>query len=319
MVGIVTFSVVIAAYEAENTVGAAISSVLTQTRQDFEIIVVDDGSRDGTAAAVEELAAGEPRVRLHRQANAGPSAARNKGVELGRGELVSMLDSDDLWLPRYLAEMGGALERNPGAGFAYTDAWLLEATSNRILKVTAMQLANPPGKSLPNERFVAALIRRNFIFNAVTVRRSVLDRVGGYDTSMSFSEDYELWLRMAVAGVDAVRVQGPLAIKRDRPGSLTHQRREMADGQRAAVRAIVERTDSPPRARELAQARLRDDDAAQRRRASLVGRTLLRARNTLAAATWGPRRRLIQLAAPPPEVAAAFPELGRGRSPRRRG
>lgn len=319
MVATVPFSVVIAAYEAENTVGAAVSSVLAQTCQDFEVIVVDDGSRDRTAAVVEELATAEPRLRMHRQANAGPSAARNKGIELARGELVSMLDSDDLWLPGYLAEMGSALERHPEAGFAYTDAWELEEASNRFLKITAMQLASPPAETLPNERFVAELIRRNFIFNSVTVRRSVLDRLGGYDPGMSFSEDYELWLRMAVAGVGAVRVEGPLAIKRDRPGSLTYNRREMAEGRRAALRALLERPGASPRARELAETRLREEDAAATRRASLKGRALLRARNTLAAATWGPRRRLIQLAAPPPAVAAAFPELGLGRARRRRG
>ena len=109
----VTFSVVIAAYEAASTVGGAIQSVLAQTRQDFEVIVVDDGSRDDTAAVAAAIAAKDQRVSVRSQPNGGPSAARNSGIAAGKAELVSMLDSDDLWLPEYLEKMGAALEADP--------------------------------------------------------------------------------------------------------------------------------------------------------------------------------------------------------------
>jgi glycosyltransferase involved in cell wall biosynthesis len=120
-----TFSVVIPAYNTADTLGEAIDSVLAQTRQDFEIIVVDDGSSDDTAAVAEGF--GDRRIRVYRQENAGPSAARNRGIAEALGEYVSSLDSDDLWLPDYLAEMGRALEENPRADFAYTHAWILDA------------------------------------------------------------------------------------------------------------------------------------------------------------------------------------------------
>src|ERR1017187_6172907 len=101
------FSVVIAAFEAERTVASAVNSALAQTRTDLEVIVVDDGSSDRTAAVVGQIT--DHRVQLLRQANAGPSAARNVGISATRGDYVAFLDSDDLWLPRYLELMGAAL------------------------------------------------------------------------------------------------------------------------------------------------------------------------------------------------------------------
>ncbi|HEX3911704.1 MAG TPA: glycosyltransferase family A protein [Solirubrobacteraceae bacterium] len=307
-----TFSVVIAAYEAASTVGGAIESVLAQTREDFEAVVVDDGSRDQTAAVVEAIAAEDPRVKLHRQPNGGPSAARNRGIAESGGELVSMLDSDDLWLPGYLAEMGGALEADPDAGFAYTEAWELEEASGRFLKATAMARQQPPAETLPHERFLAELMKRNFVYNAVTVRRSVLDQVGVYDTGMTHGEDYELWLRFAISGFRAVRVPGPLAIKRDSVVSLSSDDAAMAAGVRQVYEAVLRRHPATPEVRSLAEARLRELSAIETHRARGLGRVLMQARDALAATTRGPRIRWGQRATPPPGVAEAFPSLGRG-------
>jgi len=283
-----TFSVVIAAYQAASTVGEAIRSVLSQTRQDFEVIVVDDGSRDATAAVAEAIAAEDHRVRVHGQANAGPSAARNRGISAGAGKYVSMLDSDDLWLPEYLAEMGRALDLDPQAGFAYTEAWEFDEASGRFRKGTAMGRQHPPEKTLPHERFVSELMQRNFVYNSVTVRRSVLEQVGGYDEGMKHGEDYELWLRIAISDFTAA----------------------MSAGVRDAYRAVLERHPASPRVRALAMARLDELRQAESRRSSRKGRLLLAGRGVLAAATRGRRARRRQRAEPPPGVARAFPGLG---------
>jgi GT2 family glycosyltransferase len=315
-----TFSVVIAAYQAASTVGEAIRSVLAQTRQDFEVIVVDDGSRDATAAVAGAIAAEDHRVKVYGQENAGPSAARNCGISAGAGEYVSMLDSDDLWLPDYLAEMGRALDLDRQAGFAYTEAWEFDEASGRFRKGTAMGRQHPPAETLPHERFVTELMRRNFVYNSVTVRRSVLEQVGGYDTSMSHGEDYELWLRIAISGFNAVRVAGPLAIKRDSPCSLTNDTTAMSNGVRLAYQAVLERHPASPALKALAEARLEEFRQREGRRASLTGRMFMGARGAAAAATQAPRARLRQRAAPPPGVAEAFPGLGLGkRGQRRRG
>jgi PST family polysaccharide transporter len=310
-----TFSVVIAAYEAGTTLGNAIGSVLAQTRQDFEVIVVDDGSNDDTAAVAARFAAEDARVKLHRQDNEGPSAARNRGIALARGEYVSMLDSDDLWLPDYLAEMGQALERDAHAGLAYTDAWILEEASGRFLKATtAMLRGHPSAPTLPHDKLVAELLQRNFVFNSVTVRRAVLEQVGGYDPRLSHAEDYELWLRIAISGFGVVRVAGPLAIWRDREDSLSEDQTAMVEGLRSVYRAVLERHPASPQVRALAEARLKEigqaEDLLNRRRVGVY----LRVRRAVAAATRETRFRWRQRPSPPPSVVRAFPGLGIGRS-----
>jgi cellulose synthase/poly-beta-1,6-N-acetylglucosamine synthase-like glycosyltransferase len=312
------FSVVIAAYQAADTVAAAIGSVLAQTCDDFEVIVVDDGSSDETAKIAESIAAKDSRVQVHRQANGGPSAARNRGIDAGTGEYVSMLDSDDLWLPDYLHEMGRALDLDSGVGFAYTEAWAFDELSGRFLKTTAMARQHPPTQTLAHERFLSELIQRNFVYNAVTVRRAVLQEVGGYDTAMTHGEDYELWLRIANSGYNAARVPGPLAIKRDSPGSLSDDEAAMAAGIVQAYRAVLERHPASPRVKALAMSRLDEIREWDRRHTKGGGRLLWACRRAVAAATFKPRMRWLQRSTPPPGVAEAFPGLDDRASRRRR-
>jgi glycosyltransferase involved in cell wall biosynthesis len=302
-----TFSVIIAAYNAADTLAEAIRSVLAQTRQDFELIVVDDGSSDDTATIAAGFADDE-RVRVYSQENAGPSAARNRGIALAQGKYVSMLDSDDLWFPDYLAEMGGALEKDPSAGFAYTDAWVLEEVSGRFLKATTAALRHHPPEPVSGERFIAALLQHNFVHNSVTVRRTVLEQVGGYDLTLSHGEDYELWLRITISGFEAAWVAGPLAIYRFRQGSLAHDQAAMELGVRTVYRAVLERHPASPRIRALAETRLHEMDRGARRDLGALYRT--RRKLDEATRTLRARRRL--QSSPPPRVAEVFPGLGHG-------
>jgi GT2 family glycosyltransferase len=215
-----TFTVVIPAYNAGRFIAGAIGSVLRQTIDDFEIVVVDDGSTDDTLERVATFAS-DTRIRLARQEQRGPSAARNRGIELARGELVSMLDADDLWLPQYLEQMRRAFERDPDAGFAYTDAWVLN-DEGKVRRKTAMAYQQPPAEPPRDPRLLMLeLARRNFVYTAATVKRSVLTEVGGYDERFRHGEDLELWLRIASNGYRAARAEGILAIHRDHSGSLT--------------------------------------------------------------------------------------------------
>ncbi|MHB8233254.1 MAG: glycosyltransferase family 2 protein [Solirubrobacteraceae bacterium] len=312
------FSVVIAAYQAADTVAEAIGSVLSQTCQDFEVHVVDDGSSDDTAKIAGAIAERDARVNVHRQANGGPSAARNTGIAASTGEFVSMLDSDDLWLPDYLHEMGRALDLGADVGFAYTEAWAYDERGGRFLKTTAMARQHPPAQTIAHERFLSELIQRNFVYNAVTVRRSVLEKVGGYDTAMTHGEDYELWLRIANSGFNAARVPGPLAIKRDSPGSLSEDEAAMAAGVAQAYRAVLERHPASPRLKALAMARLEELRETERRHSHGSGRLLWACRRAVATATFGARMRWLQRSTPPPGVAEAFPGLGAGERRSRR-
>ena len=255
-----TFTIAMPAFNASRTIGAAIRSVLAQTRSDFELMVVDDGSRDATPAVVERF--GDERIRLFRQENRGPGAARNLAIREGRGRYVSMLDSDDLWFPTYLETMASILDRHPRAGFAYTDAWVLDDRTRRIRRTSAMHYQHPP-RDPPEDplAFLALLLQRgNFVFTSTTVRREALEAVGLFEAVLKPAEDFGLWVRILAGGFAARRTPGRLAVYRKHPGSLSTNEAALAEGEREAVRLVAEEYDVPGWIRELARARLRKLD-----------------------------------------------------------
>jgi glycosyltransferase involved in cell wall biosynthesis len=229
--------------------------VLQQTEQDFEVLIIDDGSTDDTSDCARSFA-GDPRVRVISQPNRGPSAARNAGLAAAQGFYVSMLDADDLWLPEYLAMMGGALDANPDAPFAYTDAWVLDDGTGRIRRTPAMFYQRPPS-TVPDARaFFLLLLDRNFVYTSVTVRRSVLDEVGGYDEELSTGEDWDLWLRIVARGMRPVRPPGLLAIHRNHPSSLVNDARKMTRNICKIYRRFAEDPAVDAEARTLARRQL---------------------------------------------------------------
>jgi glycosyltransferase involved in cell wall biosynthesis len=306
-----SFTVVMAARDTRATIGPAIQSVLAQTRGDFELIVVDDGSIDGTPAVVRDFLVDE-RVRLLERPHGGAAAARAAGIAAGTAPLVSLIDSDDLWMPRYLEAMSGALEADPGASFAYTDAWYLDDRSRRVRRVSAMGHQRPPEP--PPETaadLFAVLVERNFIFNAVTLRREAIDATGPPDPRLRSMIDWEWWLRLAAQGHRAVRVPGRLGVYRLRPESLSKDPVLVAAGQRDLWRIVAEEYDLPEDTRRTLRARADRFEAE-------VG--ALRGRRRVAGALWRLRRsaalakaRLAHRrdfhAEPPPELRDAFGDL----------
>jgi glycosyltransferase involved in cell wall biosynthesis len=180
-----TVSVIIPAYNAEPFVAETVESVLHQTYQDLEIIVVDDGSTDRTAAALEEFG---DRVRVLRQANAGVAAARNAGVRMASGSWIAFLDADDLWLPHKL-ERQLLLQHAP---LVYTDRFNIGARGE--LPVVQSEVT----KMHDGDVFMPLLLEGNFITNSsVLIRRNVFDAAGGFASGVSPAEDWDLWLRVA--------------------------------------------------------------------------------------------------------------------------
>lgn len=183
-------SVIMPAYDAAATIESAVASVRRQTMGDFELLVVDDGSTDETAAVLAGIA--EPRLRVLRQPNRGPAAARNRALAEARGEFVAFIDADDLWVPEKLAWQMEALAAAPRAAVAYgwadvVDADLAHAYSDRRIRRDGDVYAD--------------LLLGNFIFSGsnTMIRRAVLDRVGGFDEAMRAVEDWELHVRIAVS------------------------------------------------------------------------------------------------------------------------
>jgi glycosyltransferase involved in cell wall biosynthesis len=194
-------SVIIPTYNRRDFVREAIASVLAQSYRDFELLVVDDGSRDDTAAVVQEFEG----VRSISQPNRGVSAARNYGVALSNGELLAFLDSDDLWQPRKLACQVAFFTAHPETRICQSEEiWLRHGTR-----------VNPHHKhrKTGGDIFVRSLELCLVSPSAVMLRRELFEQVGGFDESLPACEDYDLWLR--IAATEPIHLlETPLVIKR---------------------------------------------------------------------------------------------------------
>ncbi|WP_028317902.1 glycosyltransferase family A protein [Desulfobulbus elongatus] len=182
-------SVIIPSHNRAALLERAIGSVLAQRRACDELIVVDDGSTDGTAALVERLAAGAAvPIRLVQQPNRGAAAARNTGIRLARGRLLAFLDSDDWWLPGKLAVQAAALAARPERLIAHTrEIWF-----RRGQRVNQKKKHDPPDGDV----FAASLAMCVVGMSTVMARRELFDRYGLFDESLPCCEDYDLWLRV---------------------------------------------------------------------------------------------------------------------------
>jgi glycosyltransferase involved in cell wall biosynthesis len=304
----ISFSIVMPAYNSEATIDAAIESVLRQTRRDFELIVVDDGSTDNTVARVERYL-GAGRIKLITQPHLGSSAARNRAIAESVGEYVSLLDSDDVWLPRYLEVMGETLNANPQAAVAFTDAWVLNDDIKKIARRTAMSAWRPSTDPSEPAAFLRALLEHgNFVYASATVRRPVLVDVGGFREALPACVDYELWLRIAANGYRFIRCPEILAVyRRRRAGQITSNPATMERAFSEVFRIVAEEYDVADEIRALALRLMREQEprirkARQRRRSSRLPPAAFR----LYRPVWRLRWFFLR---PPAEVREAFPNI----------
>lgn len=182
-------TVVIPTYNREGFIGAAIGSVLAQTFADFELIVVDDGSTDGTAAVVAAIR--DPRIRYTRQEHRGISAAMNHGLRAARGAYIARLDSDDVWLPELLETEVAVLDARPEVGAAYARGRGVDEGGRPTLDVWGM------AERFPGDSF-RSMLYGDFTCNiTVVARRECFERAGWFDETMVTNEDWDLWLRVA--------------------------------------------------------------------------------------------------------------------------
>jgi glycosyltransferase involved in cell wall biosynthesis len=200
-----------AAYQAAGTIARAVASVLAQTCADWELIVVDDGSSDTTAAVVQAAAKGDPRVFLRRLSrNVGTAAAKNIGWRSSRAELVAILDADDIALPERLAQQLTFLNRHPGISVLGAAAHFSDSNGQFLWTVT-----------LPADH--EALRRRRwhecpFIHSTVMMRKAFLKAIGGYADGLRLGEDYDLWMRgFFLGGFEYANLPEPLVIYRTLP------------------------------------------------------------------------------------------------------
>jgi teichuronic acid biosynthesis glycosyltransferase TuaG len=192
--GAATFSVVIPTHDSRDFVIAAIRSVLAQTDGDFEIVVIDNGSTDGTDAAISAI--GDARISYRWQEDSGlPADSRNKGVEAARGEWIAFLDADDTWRPEKLARVRELVVADLGLDAVCHDVDVVGPDGVRTGR-RAYRLDDRPA-------WAQLFYRGNFLStSAMTVRASAIRAAGGFDIRPDYFtvEDYDLWLRLAENG-----------------------------------------------------------------------------------------------------------------------
>jgi glycosyltransferase involved in cell wall biosynthesis len=237
-------SVVIPAFDAEATVGAAISSALWQTYRDFEVVVVDDGSRDATG----EIAAAFPEpVRVVRQDNAGVAAARNRGMSEARGELIAFCDADDVFLPQHLEGLVAVFDRH--GGIATSNCyWLFEGGIHTARTRYKGRFPRP-------ERQRLAILEQNFVSTMSLFPKALLDEVGPFDTELQVAEDWDFWLRAIYAGRRVALQPKPLALYRRGTGLSVDAVRMDKHGD-AVLRKALARDDLTPDERGYVKRRL---------------------------------------------------------------
>lgn len=221
-------SVILPTFNRELTLGAALNSALGQGYRDLEVIVVDDGSSDGTRALVANAMAADGRVQYHYQPNGGAASARNAGLELATGAFVAFQDSDDAWRPWHLELLTACLERFPRAGMIWTDMDAVDASGAIIPNVHMTSMLSAYGYFSTDELFPTSvplselaveippeyrdrrlymgdvfskMVMGNLVLaSSVLMRRQLLDHVGRFDERLVTGEDYEFFLRACREG-----------------------------------------------------------------------------------------------------------------------
>jgi glycosyltransferase involved in cell wall biosynthesis len=237
-------SAIVVTHNRPNFLFAAVSSVLRQTLGSIEVVIVDDGSTDDTPAVAAHLAALDPRVRVVHQPNSGLPAARNAGLAHATAEWVAFLDDDDLWVPEALEEL--LVGAPSGCDAVACHALRFSAVDPGV--AVADVLADPdafavgPWPPIPPVGEITLreiLLRPVAPIHAALFRREVVQQIGGFDSSLAASEDYDLWLRVALRGPVPV-IPRALALYRWHAGQMSSMLRpQVAETRRALERFLA--------------------------------------------------------------------------------
>lgn len=216
-------SIVMPAYNVEPFIGEAIESVLAQTFTDYELLIVDDGATDGTRRVAEQAADRDPRIQLIVQENRGLAAARNTALRHARGGYIALLDSDDIWCPEFLAAQVAVLDARPEIDIVTGNAWTLGGHEDG-------RPARPTPDPRPAPNLYTILGDEFSVFIMSVFRRRVYETIGGFDELLRTNEDFDFWLRAALAGFRFGRNDTPLGHYRRRDDSLSASQVRMLRG-----------------------------------------------------------------------------------------
>jgi hypothetical protein len=282
-----TLSVVVAAYQVADVIGEALDSLRHQTVAPHEVVVCDDGSTDSLDDALSGYLA---EIELVRTPHGGEAAAKNVAAARAHGDFLVILDADDVFLPRRLEALGELARLRPDLDILTTDAYLV-ANGRRVRRNYDRRWRF---ETADQRR---AILQRNFVFGHAAVRRERFLAHGGFDESILWTTDWDLWLRLMLDGSTAGVVDEPLALYRLRETSLTARRRELALGKIATLEKAFRNDRLEPDERELVSQTI----SAHRREVALLD---LRA--AVVGAEHDARRRALAIAGTP-----AFPTRAR--------
>lgn len=189
-------SVVIPLYNKETLISNTLSTVLIQSYQDYEVIVVDDGSTDNSVAEVEKVQ--DPRIRLIRQQNAGVSVARNRGVEAAKGDLIAFLDADDEWKPEYLATQYHLFQKYPECS-VFACNYEFRDVSGKVTPTLIHKLPFVGEDGILSNYFeVASCSHPPLWTSAVMVKKQAMQAIGGFPVGVTSGEDLLTWARLSI-------------------------------------------------------------------------------------------------------------------------
>lgn len=189
------FSVVIPLYNKERHIKRAVESVLSQKHQDFEIIIVNDGSTDSSLIEARSIA--DSRISIVNQTNSGVSKARNIGINKASHEYVAFLDADDAWLPNFLEIVNKLILEYPNAG-AYCTSYVIRKSSHNIVKSPSSKFFDENWCGIIDDYFKYSMKTPLISASSVVIPRSVLKEVGAFNHQLSRGEDLDLWIRIAL-------------------------------------------------------------------------------------------------------------------------
>jgi glycosyltransferase involved in cell wall biosynthesis len=281
-----TFSVVIAAYQASSFIGDALRSALGQEPCPLEVIVGDDGSTDDLAGVLAPFGAA---VRVVRIEHAGEAAAKNAAAAAATGEFLAFLDADDRFLPGRLAAIGSLAAARPDLDVITTDAYLVHQgqTVGRCYGA-GYRFASTDQRS--------AILRGNFVLGLSAVRRARFTAVGGFDTTIEYTTDWDLWIRLVFGGSSVGFIPEPLAEYRLHAASMSARRAAMSRGRLDTLAHAAARSDLTPIERAILE------DTRAREEARLAREQLKEALASSSRA--GARRAALRLAASPGQPPA---------------
>jgi glycosyltransferase involved in cell wall biosynthesis len=220
-------SVVIPAYNAMKYLPETVDSVFKQTYHNFEVLIINDGSTDNTDHWASQLSQKEPKVKLISQPNQGVQKARNRGIKEARGEYIAFLDADDLWEPTKLQKQVDALDRNLAAGLCYTWTALADEQGKATGRVIASRAEGNVWQQLTEINFVCC-------GSTPLIRRSCFDTTGLFAEDLRFSEDWDMWLRIALK-YPFVVIKEPLIRYRQHEAGISKNCQSMLETSRILI------------------------------------------------------------------------------------